>query len=260
MTGHRTDQGAAAEMALTREWFYPFELPDGRKTRMYIPDDMATIHETRLTMIFSVLDAMFANQWPQATALDVACHEGYFAINLARRGCRDVLGIDIRKENVEGAELMRSVYGLSNLRLDERDVLSLEPAEYGHFDVVLMLGLLYHLENPIKAIRVARAHTARVCLIETQIAPNLSGLVEWGSYRNPRQMIGSFAVVDESTEIAHRNREANTSSISLVPSLEALLAVMRAVGFSRVEVVAPPEGGNEQLVYGKRVLVAGYVD
>jgi tRNA (mo5U34)-methyltransferase len=260
VNGPRIDQGVAAEMALSREWFYAFELPDGRKTRMYIPDDMATIHDTRLAMIFSVLDAMFAEEWLHVTVLDVACHEGYFAINLAKRGCRDVLGIDVRKENIEGAELMRSVYGLSNLRLEQRDVLSIEPAEYGQFDVVLMLGLLYHLENPIKAIRVARAHTGRVCLIETQIAPNLSGIVDWGSHRNPKQMIGSFAVVDESAEIAQRNREANTSSISLVPSLEALLAIMRAVGFSRVEVVPPPVDGNEQLVHGKRVLVAGYLD
>ena len=28
-------------------------------------------------MIFSILDTMFAGHWPQATALDVACHEGY---------------------------------------------------------------------------------------------------------------------------------------------------------------------------------------
>jgi tRNA (mo5U34)-methyltransferase len=260
VNGRRMDPRVAAEMALAREWFYSFELPDGRTTRMYISDDIATIHETRLAMIFSILDTMFADQWPQVTALDVACHEGYFAINLAKRGCRDVLGIDIRKENIEGAVLMRSVYGLSNLRFDERDVLSLGPAEYGRFDVVLMLGLLYHLENPIEAIRVARAHTSRICLIETQIAPNLSGIVEWGSYRNPKQIVGTFAVVDESTEIAHRNREANTTSISLVPSLEALLAIMSAVGFSRVEVAPPPVKGNEQLVYGKRVLVAGYVD
>jgi len=48
-----------------------------RERWSYIPDDVATSHQTRLGMIFSILDTMFAGHWPQATALDVACHEGY---------------------------------------------------------------------------------------------------------------------------------------------------------------------------------------
>jgi len=254
------DPRDAADRALSREWFYEFELPDGRRTRTYIPAEVATIHATRLAMIDRVLDHVVGEEWAETTAFDVACHEGFFALHLARRGCRDVLGIDVRRENVDGARLMRDVYQADNVRFEQRDLMSLSPAEYGAFDVVLMLGLLYHLDNPITALRLARSHTRRICMVETQIAPNLSGVIDWGSYRYSQQIVGAFAVVDESAEVVAGNREASTRAISLVPSLEALIAVMRSVGFSRVEVVTPPAEGNEQLLSGKRVLVLGHVD
>ena len=63
-----------------------------------------------------------------------------------------------------------------------------------------MLGLIYHLENPVGAIRKAHALCKDVCLIETQVAPNLSGQLDWGNYTFVKPMMGSFAIIDE-TEI-----------------------------------------------------------
>jgi len=45
-----------------------------------------------------------------------------------------------------------------------------------------------------------------------------------------------------------------------VPSLEALMWIMRKIGFRRVELLEPPADAYEQLRYGKRVMVAGYPD
>jgi hypothetical protein len=141
----------------------------------------------------------------------------------------------------------------------EGDATQMRRGELGTFDAVLVLGLVYHLEDPIGALRAARSHTGRLCIVETQVAPGLSGRLDWGSPRWTKAMEGSFALVDESDELRGRNMEANTSSLSLVPSLDALLHVMRAVGFDRVEVLEPV-GDNDQLVNGKRVMVAGWVD
>jgi hypothetical protein len=73
-----------------------------------------------------------------------------------------------------------------------------------------------------------------------------------------RPLKGSFGIIDE-TDDTH-GPEASTTGICLVPSLEALFWIMRKVGFARVELVPPPADGYEQLVHGKRVMVAGYVD
>lgn len=249
---------SAIDRALSREWFYSFELPDGRKTPTYLPDDVATIHTTRLEMIDRIL-GQEVHSPSHATCLDLACHEGYFAIHMARRGLRSVLGIDVRPGNIEGAELMREIYGLDNVRFEVGDVATLDRDRLGGFDIVLVLGLLYHLSDPVGALALARSVTRQVCLVETQIAPNLTGMIDWGSYRFPQRIVGTYAIVDEQQEVRSANREANTERVSLVPSLEALLFTMHAVGFARVEVIAPAAGANEQFIAGKRVMVSGQV-
>jgi hypothetical protein len=120
--------------------------------------------------------------------------------------------------------------------------------------VVLMLGLLYHLENPVGALRIARALTGRLCVIETQVVPGMSGMVDYGSYQFVRPLTGSFGMVDESDET--QGPEASVTGICLVPSVEALTWLLHKFGFRRVEVLRPPADAYEQLRYGKRVMVA----
>jgi tRNA (mo5U34)-methyltransferase len=248
-----------SDEVLAREWFYAFDLPDGRRTESYVPADVATIHPARLGMLRRALDDTFGTDWSRLCALDLACHQGWFASHLARAGFANVVGVDIRRENLEDAELIARLYGLDALRFVQHDVNRLEPGELGEFDVVLVLGLIYHLENPIGALRVARGHTRRMCVVETQVTPNVSGVTDWGSYRYIKQIVGSFAMVDETVEVAAGNREANTVALSLFPSVEALVFIMRALGFQRVEVL-PGDGANEQMGSGKRVMVAGWID
>jgi tRNA (mo5U34)-methyltransferase len=244
---------------LKREWFYEFDLPDGTRTTPYVPADVASLHPARLAMATGAIERTFGEDWSDLSVLDLACHQGWFASHVARRGAGDVLAVDIRPEHLDDAKLIRDVYGLDRLRLEQRDVLALAPGELGRFDVVLMLGLLYHVENPVGLLRTARSHASGLCLVETQLAPNLAGPIDWGSYRFVKPLVGTFGIVDESEEVAGTNREANTVSISLFPSLEALVFLMGAVGFDRVEVLTPDDS-NEQLHSGKRAMVAGWVD
>ena len=124
-------------------------------------------------------------------------------------------------------------------------------------DLVLLFGLIYHLENPIGALRVARKLTRRVCVIETQVVPNMNGMVDWGSYRFVRPLKGVFGIIDELDEVSAP--EASVTGICLAPSVEGLLWILHAVGFVRAEVLPVPEDGYEQLRHGKRVMVAAYV-
>jgi hypothetical protein len=248
----------AEEKILGKKWFYRFRLPSGRETETYIPPHIVEIHDTRLAMMFAALDPLFGGRWADVSCIDVACHEGFFALQLAAKGCRKVLGVDAREEHVRDAKLIRAAYGCRNLEFRRADVRTMEAKEFGAFDVVLMLGLVYHLENPVGALALARALTKRVCLIETQVVPNLTGLTDWGNYQAQKEMHGSFAIIDETEEIAAP--ESSVSGISLCPSKDGLLWVMRRLGFSRVEVLPPPEGAYEQFAAGKRIMVAGFVD
>ena len=108
------------------------------------------------------------------------------------------------------------------------------------------------------ALRVARSLTRRLCVVETQVVPGMTGWVDYGSYRFVRPLKGSFGIIDEIDDT--HGPEASTTGICLVPSVEALCWIMQRVGFSRVEVLPVPHDGYEQLVHHKRVMVAGWVD
>ena len=93
-----------------------------------------------------------------------------------------------------------------------------------------------------------------LCLVETQVAPNLSGPLDYGHHTFVKPMMGSFALVDETDET--HGPETSTTGICLVPSVEGLLWILRKVGFAHAEVLPVPADGYEQLRYGKRVMVA----
>jgi hypothetical protein len=249
---------AIEQRILDKTWFYRFELPSGRVTSTYDDGALDGIHATRLGMLRQVIDERFGGTLAGCSALDIACHQGWFATRLAQWQAADVLAVDARAEHVADTVLIRDALGLGNLRVLQSDVHALDEAVLGRFDLVLMLGLIYHLENPVGALRRARALTRRACVIETQVVPGLTGMVDYGSYRFVRPLKGSFGIIDE-TDDTH-GPEASTTGICLVPSVEALLWILRKVGFDRVDVLPPPPDAYEQLLHGKRVMVAAWVD
>jgi hypothetical protein len=249
---------ALLERVRARQWFYEFDLPDGTRTRSALPAGVEAIHTTRLALLEGVLDRTVGARCGGLTALDLACHQGWFALHLARRGFDSILGVDARAEHLADAQLMADVLGVRTLRPLQLDIEDARPADLGTHDVTLMLGLLYHLENPVRALRLARAVTRRLLVVESQVVPNLSGVVDWGSWRFQRHMVGSFGIIDE-TEETHAP-EASVRGICLAPSAEALEWLLRRVGFARVERLLPPPDGHEQLVGHKRAMFAAHVE
>ena len=241
------------------QWIYPFELPDGETVPTIEGGRWDIIHSTRWRMMDPVLDRLFGREYGALTAIDFACNQGYYGLQLARRGCRRVMGVEVRQSLVEQATLMATVMGLEDrFRVLHSDIHDVRPRDHGRVDIVLVLGLLYHLENPIGALRIAHALTGRVCFIETQLAPQLSGPIDWGTYRVMKTMHGCFGIIDETEE--GDVPLASTRGISLVPSLEGLVWILRTIGFARVEVLPAPTDGYEQHVSGKRAVIAAFRD
>lgn len=242
---------------LAREWFYRFTLPSGAQPPCTHGPDILAIHDTRWMMAETVLRGAFPDNGAQASAIDLACHQGWFSLRLREFGFGSVHGYDAREKHVDDARLITAAMGTNQVAFSRHDVHALDPAIAGTHELVLCFGLLYHLENPIGALRVARRLCKRLCLIETQVAPGQSGVVDYGSHRFVKPIEGSFVIVDE-TEETH-GPEASTLGISLIPSMEALIFILRKVGFSRVDRIAVPDNGYEQLKYGKRVVLAAWI-
>ena len=100
-----------------------------------------------------------------ASAVDVGCGVGFFSQTLAECGLQ-VSGFDARAENV--AEARKRFPGIS---FEQADIEDRKVSELGQFDFVLCFGLLYHLENPLQAIRNLRAITKKALLLESMCLP-----------------------------------------------------------------------------------------
>jgi ABC-2 type transport system ATP-binding protein len=252
--------GQASELeaqVLAKSWFYPYVLPSGTAVECQLTEEYQSIHTDRLQMVFSTLDTFAKDTWPTLSALDLGCNQGYFAAHLAARGCRSVVGLDARSQNIEDAELIRQVYHLDNLRFGVADITTYEPESAECYDVVLLLSVLFWLENPLLALRQARKLTRGVLVVETPVAPEVGGQIDWGTYRNQKQLLGSFALLDVSQEVP--SPYGGLTDLALCPGRETLLRLLHYVGFCKVEVIAPPPGSYEQLASGKRLMVAAYV-
>lgn len=244
--------------ALAKSWFYPFTLPSGRTVTSNHGGQLDAIHTTRTTMMRAAIADSFGDPLPaNLEAIDLASHQGWFTAKLHELGFSRVLGVDAREEHVADSRLILDALGHDRARVMLSDVHALDTDALGTFDLVLCFGLIYHLEDPIGALRVARSLCRKLCLIETQVAPGQTGWLDYGSYRFVRPIQGSFAIIDE-TDDTHGS-ETSTLGICLVPSLEALVWILHKVGFSRVDVLPVPADGYEQLVHHKRVMVAAHV-
>jgi FkbM family methyltransferase len=100
-----------------------------------------------------------------SSALDAGCGVGFFSRILQECGL-DVSGFDGRMKNV--AEARRRFPGIA---FEQGDVESGEILKLGTFDLTLSFGLLYHLENPMLAIRRLRALTGKGLLLESMCIP-----------------------------------------------------------------------------------------
>jgi tRNA (mo5U34)-methyltransferase len=100
-----------------------------------------------------------------SNAVDVGCGVGFFSQALAECGLR-VCGFDARPENVVEARKRFPGIPFAEANIEDRPI-----SELGRFDFVLCFGLLYHLENPLKAVRNLRVITEKCLLLESMCLP-----------------------------------------------------------------------------------------
>lgn len=102
--------------------------------------------------------------------LDVGCMDGFFAFEMERRGAT-VVGLDYADPEVTGFSIAQRVLG-SRVEHRTENVYDLDPERHGRFDLVLFLGVLYHLRNPMLAFDRVRAVTedGGLLFVETQLS------------------------------------------------------------------------------------------
>ena len=165
--------------------------------------------------------------------LDLACLEGIHGIEFALHGAK-VVGIEGREANLAKARFAKEALSLSNLDLVRDDVRNLSRERYGEFDVVLCLGILYHLDAPdaMELVRNVCEVCKRVAIFDTHFDTAGKDSYVW----NGRAYRGGFWQEHEPGATEAQQLEKLWHSIgnsrSFVLTRASLQNLFRHVGFT----------------------------
>ncbi|MDY6950924.1 MAG: class I SAM-dependent methyltransferase [Thermodesulfobacteriota bacterium] len=157
---------------------------------IYTMDRRIVGDEIRLKRVVQIISDVACKSISALRVLDLACLEGLFAIELAQQGA-EVVAIEGRTANIEKARFAKEVLCLDRLTLHHDDVRNLSVEQYGKFDVVLCLGILYHLTVPdvFSFLESVAEACGAFAIVETEVTPApercyvYNGREYWGKMR-----------------------------------------------------------------------------
>jgi tRNA (mo5U34)-methyltransferase len=98
------------------------------------------------------------------SVLDIGCNAGFYSMEMKRRGAERVVGIDSDDRYLEQARFAATTLGYDNIEFRNLSVYDI--AALGErFDVVIFMGVLYHLRHPLLALDLIHEHVAGDLLI-----------------------------------------------------------------------------------------------
>jgi tRNA (mo5U34)-methyltransferase len=189
------------------------------------------------------------------SVLDIGTFDGFFAFEAERRGASRVVALDhyvwerridkciaywqernargestrsaefdqfIDRENLPGKIAFDTAHRLLCSKVEPvvADFMTMDLRDLGEFDVVLYLGVLYHMTDPLGALSRVAQVTREVAVIETQAVSVLGG-------------------EDLSLcEFYPENQLNNDYSNWWAPNANALAGLCRAGGFSRIDLLS----------------------
>jgi tRNA (mo5U34)-methyltransferase len=204
------------------QWWHTIDLGNGIVTRGRV-DNLATLKRIGLP---ERLDGK--------TVLDIGAWDGFYSFEAERRGAARVLATDSFSwggggwGTKAGFELARKALGskVEDLHLD---VMDLSPDRIGTFDLVLCLGILYHMRHPLLALERVFSVTGDHLILETHVD------LQW--IRRPAI---AFYPNDE------LQRDATNWC---GPNPAAVEAMLRTVGFRRVQRISTSPSRFHRLAY-----------
>jgi SAM-dependent methyltransferase len=210
--------------------------------------------EVKLRRIVQLASDLADGRLEGLRILDLASLEGMYALELARRGA-DVMAIEGREANVEKARFAARSLGLEvDFRLG--DVRELGVDQHGTFDIVLCLGILYHLdlEDVVSLVGRIRLVTRKAAIFDTAVALATSETHTFGDLILHGERLVEHAPTDTAEQRLARLWSSLDNETAFLPTLPSLVRLLSAKGFSSVlEAHAPVEPEKPE---GRVTLVA----
>jgi tRNA (mo5U34)-methyltransferase len=93
------------------------------------------------------------------SVLDIGCNAGFYSVEMKRRGAARVLGIDSDDRYLAQARFASQALGFGDIEYRNHSVYDVG-ALGETFDLVIFMGVLYHLRHPLLALDLIREHVA----------------------------------------------------------------------------------------------------
>jgi tRNA (mo5U34)-methyltransferase len=210
-------------------YFHSFEFSDGETISGIKP--LATLRREA--------DVVFSEPIQGKRVLDIGAWDGYFSFEAEKRGASHVLATDHFCWSGPGWGTKAgfdSVHAKfrSKVQSLDIDVFDLDPKVQGTFDLVLFLGVLYHLKNPFGGIEQVYRMTRDLAIIETQVT----------ELENQEPVLRFY-----------QGRELNNDGTNFfAPNHACLEAMLREVGFKRFKF--SPQKHPASVIHGRTIVHA----
>ena len=208
-------------------WWHSFELPDGA-----LIAGVNSLEAQKARIARFPIPADLSGR----RVLDIGAWDGWFTFEMERRGA-EVVAID-RWDNPRFREIHAALGSRAEYR--QMNVYDLSPARLGRFDVVLFLGVLYHLKHPLLALE-------RVCSVTM-------GFAAVESFALTERFLPGMQV-EERPLLQYFERDGLGGQFDnwFAPTPKVLVSMCRTAGFARAELLGVHDYGAAVACYRKWV-------
>jgi tRNA (mo5U34)-methyltransferase len=196
----------------------------------------------------------FAHAIPQnltgRSVLDVGCNAGFYAIEMKRRGAARVLAVDSDERYLAQGRFAAEVADVE-VEFRQMSVYQL-PSLHERFDVVLFMGVLYHLRHPLLALDILHEHVAKDLLIFQSM---LRGSSTHRAFERDYEFWQRDHFRDEAYPAMYfvEHKYAHDPTNWWIPNRACAEAMLRSAGF---DIIDHPE--DEVFVCRRRAVVEHY--
>jgi SAM-dependent methyltransferase len=220
----------------------------------------------KVRRVMQIASDLLGSRVEDASLLDLACGEGVYSIEAAIHGAT-VTAIDGRTQRMAEGQAVATRHGLSRIRWEQADIRKLSRDTHGVYDVVLFLGILYHLDAPdvFGVLRNVFHMATRAVVIDTHVAQTVTEYAEYEGRRYAGTRTREHGDNDSVTERQSHVLMSLDNTYAFVFTRESLVHLLRDIGFTTVfECLAPQEPGKPSdrvtivALKGQPVVVATY--
>ena len=184
----------------------------------------------------------------QKTICEIGCNTGFFLYEMYKKfKFREATGLEPRKDNLTKANFIADYFKLSSkeYKLKKFDILTTQK-RLPNYNVVLMPGVLHHIDDHIHALTNIYNMTKDVCIIESLVLPdelNNSDVSKHLELKDEfyQENKDYFGIVGYKIESNYLDGSSFYSGVVAIPTVKALIMLLHHVGFSHVEIYKDPE-------------------